>query len=145
MSKPSDYKRTRLNRGAQTVLWALREMRKIASAQEIRHWIRLNAPSQAPGLSTIYRGIEELMLHQMVQAVDFGSGEKFYEPVEPGKHHHHLICTSCQTSIHFEHCVVDSLAEKLQTHYGFRVRSHVLEIFGLCESCSNKQIATGSH
>ncbi len=140
MTKPSDYKSTRLNRGAQTVLWALQEMKKIASAQEICHWIRLNKPTQAPGLTTVYRGIEELLMQQLVQAVDFGSGEKFYEAIEPGKHHHHLICTSCQSSIHFEHCVVDSLSEKLRKHYGFTVRSHVLEIFGLCDSCSSKQI-----
>lgn len=72
----------------------------------------------------------------MIQAVDLGDGEKRYESVEPGEHHHHLICTNCRTSIHLDECSVETFSKRVEERHGFMVKSHMLEIFGICAECT---------
>ena len=125
----------RLNKGCHLVLNALGGIEKLASAQEIYMWLRENFPEEAPALTTVYRSIDSLMKFNQIQAVDIGDGEKRYERVEPGKHHHHLICTNCKNSIHLDNCFIETLTGKVEQHHGFKVRAHVLEIFGICQKC----------
>ena len=50
--------------------------------------------------------------------------------------HHHLICTDCATTIEFDHCTINQLAQELATEYGFTIRNHLLEFQGVCARCS---------
>ena len=128
----------RLNKGTHRVLQALQEMQRLSSAQEICFWLKEHNPDDAPALTTVYRAIESLQKLDLVQSVDI-AGERRYEAIEPGEHHHHLICTSCRSSIHLDQCFVETLEQTVEKHHGFQVRSHVLEIFGLCEKCLESQ------
>ena len=127
----------RLTKGARKVLHALEQIKTLAAAQDI-HSIMRTEDHDAPGLTTVYRSLELLVANGLVQAVELGDGEKRYELIEPGEHHHHLICSNCKESIHLDHCLVDDLDSMIKSKYGFEVTTHILEIFGTCKRCSKK-------
>ncbi len=130
-------KRSGLTKGAKFVLDALEQAQDLASAQDIYGRLR-NTGDKAPGLTTVYRALDSLVEKGYVQAVDLGDGEKRYEVVAPGEHHHHLVCEECGHSGHLDQCVVEEIEGTLRSKYGFIVKSHVLEIFGVCSNCHQK-------
>ncbi|MFN3331639.1 MAG: Fur family transcriptional regulator, partial [Caldilinea sp.] len=50
--------------------------------------------------------------------------------------HHHLVCSCCGRVVDFEQCVADSMERELEERFGFRIRSHLLEFYGLCADCN---------
>ncbi len=124
----------KLTRGCRRVLAVLEQTRELSSAQDIHGMLRQAEP-EAPGLTTVYRSLESLVGMGLVQSVDLGDGEKRYEVVEPGEHHHHLICQGCGASVHLDQCLVEDLEKSIKAKYGFEISSHVLEVFGRCRGC----------
>ena len=124
----------KLTKGCQKVLEVLEQTENLASAQDIHGRLRLD-DADAPGLTTVYRSLDSLVEIGLVQQVDLGDGEKRYELIKPGEHHHHLICEACKSSVHLDSCLVHDLDEAIRKKYGFEIRSHVLEIFGVCKNC----------
>lgn len=131
------HKPASLTKGAQAVLDALGQVKELSSAQDIYGRLRQTG-EKAPGLTTVYRALESLVQLGYVQAVDLGDGEKLYEVVEPGEHHHHLVCETCGSSNHLDQCMVEEFEEAIRSKYGFQIKSHVLEIFGVCNTCQAK-------
>lgn len=128
----------KLTKGCQKVLEVLKEQHQLASAQDIFGLMRGDDAS-APGLTTVYRSLESLVSQGLVQAVDLGDGERRYEMVKPGEHHHHLVCDSCKASVHLDSCLIEELEGGIRSKYGFQVKGHILEIFGMCKSCQTTQ------
>ena len=128
----------RLTKGCQRVLEALGKKHELSSAQDIHGFLR-KEDDAAPGLTTVYRSLESLVGAGLVQGVDLGDGERRYELITPGEHHHHLICDHCRQSVHLDQCVIEDIESSIRTAYGFDVRSHVLEIFGVCKNCRSKR------
>jgi Fur family ferric uptake transcriptional regulator len=128
----------RLTKGCKRVLEALETTKELSSAQDIHGQLR-SEDASAPGLTTVYRSLESLVKLGIVQAVDLGDGERRYELVEPGEHHHHIICKSCRNSVHLDQCLVEELEKAISQKYGYDVHSHILEIFGVCPSCKSRQ------
>jgi Fur family ferric uptake transcriptional regulator len=127
----------RLTKGCKKVLDTLEHIHELSSAQDIHGRMR-NEDDKAPGLTTVYRSLESLVSEGLVQAVDLGDGERRYELVKPGEHHHHLVCESCRQSVHLDQCLIEELEEGIRSKYGFQVKGHILEIFGTCQGCSVK-------
>jgi Fur family ferric uptake transcriptional regulator len=125
----------KLTKGCRSVLEALEQAGDLTTAQDIHSMLRQTA-TESPGLTTVYRSLDSLVEIGLVQAVDLGDGEKRYEVVAPGEHHHHLICQTCNQSIHLDQCLVEDLEKTIKGKYGFVISSHVLEIFGYCRKCS---------
>jgi len=128
----------RLTKGAKKVLEALAAVHTLATAQDIHSKMRTEN-EEAPGLTTVYRSLETLVSEGLVQAVELGEGEKRYELIKPGEHHHHLICSVCKESVHLDQCLIKDLDSMIKSKYGFQVSSHILEIFGTCKRCSDKK------
>jgi Fur family ferric uptake transcriptional regulator len=124
----------RLTKGSQRVLQILEKTTSLATAQDIHLQLR-GEDEKPPGLTTVYRALESLVALGIVQAVDLGDGEKRFELVTPGEHHHHLICERCRDSIHLDKCLLEDLESAIKTKYGFETKAHILEIFGVCKRC----------
>jgi Fur family ferric uptake transcriptional regulator len=128
----------RLTKGCKRVLEVLERTKELSSAQDIHGQLRAEEAS-APGLTTVYRSLESLVTLGLVQAVDLGDGERRYELIEPGEHHHHIICDNCRSSIHLDQCLVEELEKAIAVKYGYEIRSHILEIFGKCPACKARK------
>ena len=51
-------------------------------------------------------------------------------------HHHHFTCTNCSKVINFEEPTkLDSVLNELASHNDFEIKSHTLEVAGLCKDC----------
>lgn len=127
----------RLSRGCAMVLRYLQNTHGLHTARELYDLLKKEFGDDSPGLTTVYRSLETLLELGLVQELALGQAERSYEYVEPGEHHHHLICTSCNQSIHLEQCFVDDIRSRIEGVHGFHVRKHVLELFGLCSNCQN--------
>ena len=126
----------RLTKGCKKVLEVLQGTEELTSAQDI-HGAMRQQDAKAPGLTTVYRSLETLESLGLVQGVDLGDGERRYELVKPGEHHHHLVCTNCRSSVHLDQCLIEEFEEGIRHKYGFKIEGHILEIFGQCQDCIN--------
>ncbi len=124
----------KLTKGCKKVLEYLERFEELSSAQDIYGLMRTE-DEKAPGLTTVYRSLEALVAQGLVQEVVLGDGERRYELVHPGEHHHHLVCEGCRKSVHLDECLVEQFEETIKTNYGFQIKSHLLELFGLCSDC----------
>lgn len=93
-------------------------------------------------LSSVYRNLVVLQDAGVVRRLVMGTGSAAYELTEDlTEHHHHLICTNCGSvedlpaSSTLER-TVRTAASGLATRRGFRVRSHRVDILGLCRQCA---------
>ena len=101
------------------------------SAQDLH--IQLRTTYKALGLATVYRGLEVLKLHGLVQSRTSTKGEFLYSLVQ--KHQHYVTCLRCSESIAIDACPVCQLEAELEQKLSFKVFYHTLEFFGLCLSC----------
>ena len=86
--------------------------------------------------TTVYREIDFLQSEKIVREVDLLDGKKRYEVLGEHDHHHHMICTGCKAIRCMEmHNDLDELEAEIMRKFNFKVTSHTLEFFGVCEKC----------
>lgn len=98
------------------------------SADQIHN--RLVEHSESIGLATVYRVLMQLELAGLIQKNQFADNQSNYEIKK--QHHDHLICTRCGKIIEFVNDDLEILQEKISDKYGFRLDSHVMTLFGIC-------------
>ena len=89
--------------------------------------------------TTIYRELDFFLAEGIIAEIDLLDGMKRYELVIAGHHHHHLVCTSCKVI----QCAemendLNEIERMIRSKYHFKVTSHILEFFGLCNKCSSR-------
>jgi Fur family transcriptional regulator, ferric uptake regulator len=94
---------------------------------------RARRDSPGLGLATTYRTVELLRQSGSVRALAVDE-RAAYVRCGP-EHHHHLVCITCGSVEDTEDCPLPSSSE-LEERYGFSARSHELEIYGTCRSCT---------
>ena len=87
------------------------------------------------GYATVYRTMKLLSESGVVQEHKFGDGFTRYELSDEDAHHDHLVCLECGKIIEFEEPQVEALQAKIAKRYGFLVRAHKHEMYGLCADC----------
>jgi Fur family ferric uptake transcriptional regulator len=91
--------------------------------------------------ATVYRTLQILTSLGMLRPLFLGERGSQVTCVEGG--HHHLLCLSCGSAIHFDDCLVQQLEELITRRLGFDVKSHLLEFYGLCRDCRERQPRAG--
>ncbi|MBM4122026.1 MAG: transcriptional repressor [Nitrospira sp.] len=86
------------------------------------------------GLATIYRTLNLFCEAGLAQARHFGTQTQFDNVSHKG-HHDHLICTGCGKIVEFENCDIERLQEEVAKRNGFTIKTHKLELYGLCAAC----------
>jgi Fur family ferric uptake transcriptional regulator len=104
------------------------------SADRIYREVRRRSPGI--GFSTVYRTMKLLCEAGLAHERHFGEGEALYENVSA--HHDHFICTACGNIIEFENPQIEALQELAARDFGFVIKSHKMEIYGLCAGCARK-------
>lgn len=88
--------------------------------------------------TTVYRFLDKLVEHQVVEEVNLGGKATKYEIKRD--HHHHLVCKKCSevnkiVSKDLEKKMND-LESEMQKQHNFKQIEHVLEFYGYCVKCS---------
>ena len=93
-------------------------------------------------MTTIYRNLPALESAGIIQRTTFqeeqARGAATYEHVWGRPHHDHLVCQACGRKVEFQYEAIEVLQEQVAQKHGFKLKSHHLELIGLCPECSEK-------
>ena len=104
------------------------------SAVEIEDQLR--ASGQPTARASIYRVLDLLLEHGLVERVAVGDGQARFERAHPsGDHHHHLLCEQCGRLVAFDDPGLETAIQRLSKRLGARVQSHEVLLRGACERC----------
>lgn len=85
---------------------------------------------------TVYRTLASLEETKILKRVDLRKESAYFEL--ENEHHHHIVCTNCNTLEEFENEKIEEALKKIAVKSPkFKsIREHSLELFGLCVNCS---------
>ena len=115
----------------------LDRVEEFRTAQEIH--ASLHAAGDKIGLATVYRTLQALAEAGEVDVLRTDDGEALYRRCESVKHHHHLVCRQCGTTVEISGGGVETWAEQMAAEHGFTDLEHIFDVFGLCAECSQRQ------
>lgn len=104
------------------------------TAEEIYNKIKEEFPETNVGIATVYRALSFLEEVELIASLNFGTDGKKYES-NAKSHHDHLICTDCSKIIEFVDEEIEKKQEKIAKANKFKITSHSLQLYGLCEDC----------
>lgn len=134
--KSKGYKLTPQRRAVLDVIVA--NEGKHLSTEEIYDIVKVECPEI--GLATVYRTIQLLEKIGIVTKLNFDDGCNRYELVNANEvhQHHHLICNLCGKVEEVEDVLLESLEDKVENKYNFKIRNHEVKFYGICEECHKK-------
>jgi len=103
------------------------------SIEELLAQVRAQDPKV--GYATVYRTLKLLTECGVAFERRFGDGLTRYELADETSHHDHLICVECGAITEFEEPRIESIQEEVAARYGFVLRNHKHEMYGVCPSC----------
>ena len=105
------------------------------SAVEIEDALR--AEGGRIGRASIYRVLELLVEHGLVERVTVGHGLSRFERILPsGEHHHHLVCGQCGRLVAFDDPGLERELDRVSERLGIRVEHHEVVLRGACGDCN---------
>jgi Fur family transcriptional regulator, ferric uptake regulator len=106
-----------------------------ASAQEIFDGIRKQGDNV--GIASVYRALDTLAEHRLVQRVDVGDGVARFEPAWPDghHHHHHLVCEDCGRVEPFSDEPLERALARVAGKLGYEFDAHEVVLRGACGDC----------
>lgn len=125
-----------LKRGGarERVIALLAEQSCALSAVEIEDALR--AEDQPTGRASVYRVLDLLLEHGLVERLEVGDGQARFEPAHPsGAHHHHLVCERCGQLVAFDDPGLERAIDRLSERLGVTVESHDVLLRGACGRC----------
>lgn len=114
------------------ILEALSMGRAHVTAQEVFEGLIEKNPEI--GFATVYRFLKKLKDSGFVTEVRMGGMPARYE-LTPRKHHDHLTCTVCGKIVEFAEDTIESLQLEIAKKHNFELTGHLMELYGVCESC----------
>lgn len=126
--------RPRMTRQRAAVSDLLERTDDFRSAQQLHESLR--DAGDSVGLATVYRTLQALAEAGEVDVLRTDDGEALYRRCESVKHHHHLVCRECGTTVEISGDGVETWAEEMAARHGFTAIEHTLDLFGLCAQCS---------
>jgi len=98
--------------------------------------IQKEHPELKTGIATIYRTLARLEESDIVTSLSFGAQGKKYE-LGAKDHHDHMICTECGDIAEFVDDEIEKRQEIIAEEFGFQIKDHSMQIYGLCKNCQN--------
>lgn len=89
-------------------------------------------------LTTVYRNLELLESLDLLYTMSLDQKTQSYKLVCMDHHHHHITCTECGHMTPIDFCPVTDHLKNLSREVGYALTDHTLELFGVCDECSNE-------
>jgi Fur family ferric uptake transcriptional regulator len=120
----------------QRVIDLLARQQCALSAVEIEEMLRDR--DKPTGRASIYRVLDLLVDHGLVERVTVGQGLSRFERVLPdGEHHHHLVCEHCGRLVAFDDPQLERAIDSLPERLGMHVEHHDVVLHGACYDCED--------
>jgi len=94
----------------------------------------IHAEDPTIGIATLYRTMKLLIDAGLAEMHTFND-KTTYERLYKVRHHDHLICKVCGKTVEFEHPLIEKYQIEVCERHGFALKSHRMELFGLCNAC----------
>lgn len=101
----------------------------------------LKQRSERVGMATVYRTLDLLVESGLVRSHEFGEGFRRYEAMASQSDHEHLICEQCGRVVEFANERLERMLPVLADDHGFQHRRHKVEIYGVCRTCRQQELA----
>jgi Fur family ferric uptake transcriptional regulator len=125
----------RLSTSRRLILQALFAAEEPTSAEMLARTLELE-------LTSVYRNLETLERHGLVQHVHLGHGAGMYALVGRGKREY-LYCERCGTVRSVTPHELDPVKDKVSELFGYQTRFTHFALVGLCPECSARAAAAG--
>lgn len=97
------------------------------------------------GIATVYRTVRLLVDCGILLEHTFGEKKGFFEVIDiNSKQHDHLICNTCGKIIEFQCDQIEDDKQRIAEQHQFQIKSHKLEIYGICSECQKQNLTTTS-
>lgn len=123
----------RNNKSVSAVLEALHQLNH-ATVQEILEWLSSSQRNRDISMTSVYRALNQLVADNQVKPLNFNDGHVRYELNNQQMHHHHFICTGCNSIQMVDICPFETMAAQLKGR--FQIQYHNFEVFGRCVDCA---------
>ncbi len=98
-------------------------------------YLKIKSSNPGIGYATVYRTLKLFVEAGLAREILLHDGQTRYEHALAGEHHDHLVCTGCNAIIEFEDETIEQLQKEIAARHGFLIKSHKMEIYGLCATC----------
>ena len=98
-------------------------------------YLKIKSSNPGIGQATVYRTLKLFAEAGLAREILLHDGQTRYEHVVAGEHHDHLVCTGCNAIIEFEDETIEKLQKEIASRHGFLIKSHKMEMYGLCSNC----------
>jgi Fur family ferric uptake transcriptional regulator len=102
-------------------------------------YFKVKSSNPGVGHATVYRTLKLFVKSGLAREVLLHDGQTRYEHVIAGEHHDHLVCTNCNSIVEFENETIEMLQNEIAERHGFQIKSHKMEIYGLCATCRQQK------
>lgn len=102
------------------------------TAEEIYQQVQVR--TRAVNLATVYRTLDVLVEHGLVQRAHLGSGQVLYTSQSHGAHVH-LVCRQCGQVIDADAGLLAGIKQQIQADHAFHADLQHISIVGLCARC----------
>lgn len=106
------------------------------SVEEIYMHLQDRFPTMS--LATVYRNVMLLKSLGEVLELGFPDGSNRYDGNNPNPHPH-VICIQCKKVIDPELVTLKDMTTEVADETGFKILTHRLDFFGICDDCMNKK------
>lgn len=86
--------------------------------------------------ATIYRTVKSMEAAGLIRKVARANDREIYEHAYGYPQHDHMICEQCGSLTEFRNQEIAEALEQIAVGEGFRIKSHRLEVYGLCNECA---------
>ena len=93
-------------------------------------YLRASEKDNRISLATVYRTVKLFEEAGILDRLEFGDGRARYEDAERD-HHDHLIDLTTGEVIEFLDPDIEALQEKIAEKYGYKLKGHRLELYGV--------------
>lgn len=137
--KENNYKLTKTRK---QVLTLFEQEHRPLNAKDIITYLHEN--KLTVNKTTVYRELTFLHSLGFIKEVRIDDNEMHYETTSMD-HHHHLVCKNCNAVEGVASNELEKEMEKLENDVlqekGFKIDAHMLEFFGLCDTCQKGALA----
>lgn len=115
----------------QAIFQFLKETKSHPRAEDVYEFIR----QQFPGISlaTVYNTLNLLVEKSLVRQLTYGDMSSRFDGTT--EQHYHLVCDGCGSLVDVNLPVPTDIEAQAAAVTGFQIRTHRLELYGLCPAC----------